>query len=76
MKNVRREKIKGGKVIYEAGGQEFILRRLDSEMSRGEEMDRVKRKWWERTNSPALTKKSRSCFLMSLPPTLDTVHIS
>lgn len=44
MKNGRREKMKAGRVIKEARGQEGSLRRLDSEMSRGEKMDTMKRK--------------------------------
>lgn len=44
MKNGGREKIKAKKVIKGARGQELSLGRLDSEMSGGEEMDRVKRK--------------------------------
>lgn len=67
MKNERREKIKVEKVIKQPRGQELSLRRLDSRMSRGEEMGRMKR---------TCQQKSRSCFLIFLPPTLDPVHIS
>lgn len=59
MKNGKGEQIKVGKVIKEARGQELSLGRLDSEISRGKEMDRMKRKQLKRNeNTPGVQNKN------------------